>query len=82
MKACLTIFTDVPFSPAGGCLLLLFLTQHKREEGQPEPVDRENIHTHRADRCYRHPTLVRAQKSLVDDKSPVKLREENDSGFC
>lgn len=46
MKACLTIFTDVPFSPAGGCLLLLFLTQHQSEEGQREPVDRERTNTH------------------------------------
>lgn len=46
MKACLTIFTDVPFSPAGGCLLLLFLTQHHSEEGQPQPVDRERTYTH------------------------------------
>lgn len=34
MRAHLTIFTDVPFSPAGGCLLLLFLTRHQTEEGQ------------------------------------------------
>lgn len=63
MKACLTIFTDVPFSPAGGCLLLLFLTQHQSEEGRREPVDRER------ERTYRHSeqidiisiqTLVRA----------------------
>lgn len=46
MKACLTIFTDVPFSPAGGCLLLLFLTEHQSEEGQQEPVDRERAYTH------------------------------------
>ena len=45
-NACLTIFTDVPFSPAGGCLVLLFLTQHQSEEGQREPVDRERTYTH------------------------------------
>lgn len=46
MKACLTIFTDVPFCPAGGCLLLLFLTQHQSEEGQMKPMDRERTYTH------------------------------------
>lgn len=46
MKRCLTIFTDVPFSPAGGCLLLLFLTQNQSEEGQQKPVDRKRIYTH------------------------------------
>lgn len=60
MKACLTIFTDVPFSPAGGCLLLLFLSQHQREEGQQEPVDRERTYTLRTERYYQHLTLVGA----------------------
>lgn len=41
MRVHLTIFTDVPFSPAGGCLLLLFLTRHQTEEGQHSPVDRK-----------------------------------------
>lgn len=41
MRVHLTIFTDVPFSPAGGCLLLLFLTRHQTEEGQRSPVDRK-----------------------------------------
>lgn len=48
MKACLTIFTDVPFSPADGCLLLLFLTQNQSEEGQTEPVDTHK-HSQRID---------------------------------
>lgn len=46
MKTRLTIFTDVPLSPAGGCLLLLFLTRHQSEEGQRRPVDRKRKETH------------------------------------
>lgn len=45
MTACLTKFTDVPFSPAGGCLLLLFLIQHQSGGGQHKPVDREKKYT-------------------------------------
>lgn len=58
----LTIFTDVPFSPAGGCLLLPFLTRHGMLEGQQEPMDTEK--THRTERCYQQPTLAGLQKSF------------------
>lgn len=70
MKACLTIFTDVPFSPAGGCLLLLFLTQHQSEEGQQKPVDRKRKHTHSEQKDtisiqlwlgHKSPWLIRSQ---------------------
>lgn len=67
MRVHLTIFTDVPFSPAGGCLLLLFLTRHQTEEGQRWPVDRK-----------REATCAHSEAEEDVIEAPVGLRKSLD----
>lgn len=63
-----------PLLSGWGVLALAFSdTTSKRGRSAEAGGRKENTHTLRADRYDQHPALVKAQKSLVDNKSPVKL---------